>query len=113
MGFPQGAVSSPLLWNFFTDALEEIGFADDFHAFFVSKQIQDIAGGLNAAGANMLAWADENEMSISAPKSTATLFTPWTKQVNATLDVRIGGETVPTEKNPRLLGVVFDPTFTF
>ena len=52
-------------------------------------------------------------MSISAPKSTVTLFTPWTRQVNHQLDVSINQVPVPTVKNPRLLGVVFDPTFSF
>ena len=113
MGFPQGAVSSPLLWNFFTRDLDKVAFADDFHEFFVSKSVDAISGGLNAGGEEMLAWANENEMSISAPKSTTTLFTPWTKQVNATLDVEIGNEPVPTDKNPRLLGVLLDPLFTF
>ena len=61
----------------------------------------------------MLAWAVENDMSISAPKSTVTLFTSWTKQVNTVLDVEIGNEPVPTEKNLRLLGVTLDPLFTF
>ena len=61
----------------------------------------------------MVVWADKNEMSISAPKSTVTLFTPWTRQVNAQLDVKVGDETVPTVKCPRLLGVIFDPLYTF
>ena len=52
-------------------------------------------------------------MQISAPKSTVTLFTPWTKQVNKQLDVKIDGVAVPTVKSPRLLGVIFDPMFTF
>ena len=42
------------------------------------------------------AWAESNEMSISAPKSSATLFTPWTKQVNLQLDVKIDDVVVPT-----------------
>ena len=113
MGFPQGAVSSPLLWNFFTTALDENAFADDFHALATSSSIDDLTDGLNAAAGRMGLWAEENEMSISAPKSTATLFTPWTKQVNATLDVKIDQEPVPTGKKPRLLGVLLDPLFTF
>ena len=44
----------------------------------------------------MVAWADANKMNISAPKSTVTLFTPWTKRVNLQLDVKIEGSTVPT-----------------
>ena len=53
-------------------------------------------------------WASQNGMSISAPKSTVTLFTPWTKQVNAQLDVKVGGDPIP-----KLLGVTLDPTFSF
>ena len=52
-------------------------------------------------------------MEISAPKSTVTLFTTWTKQVALSLDVRVSDVVVPTVKNPRLLGVILDPTFSF
>ena len=72
-----------------------------------------MTGQLNNGANEIVAWATENEMSISAPKSTATLFTPWTKQVNVSLDVKIEDEPVPTEKYPRLLGVTLDPLFTF
>ena len=61
----------------------------------------------------MVEWTNANEMSISAPKSTVTLFTPWTKQVNSQLDVKIDNVAVPTVKCPRLLGVIFDPLYTF
>ena len=54
-----------------------------------------------------------DKMSISAPKSSVTLFTPWTKQVNSQLDVTIENIPVPTVKSPRLLGVIFDPMYTF
>ena len=42
-----------------------------------------------------------------------SLFTPWTKQVGHRLPVQINGEDVPSEKFPKLLGVTFDPTFSF
>ena len=58
-------------------------------------------------------WSDANSMFVSAPKSTVTLFTPWTKQVDQQLDVSIDGVRVPTAKNPKLLGVVLDPMLTF
>ena len=35
------------------------------------------------------------------------------KQTNCQLDVKIQGVTVPTVKNPKLLGVTLDPLFTF
>ena len=68
---------------------------------------------LNQAGAEMVEWVGENGMLISAPKSTVTLFTPWTEQVNTQLNVSIGKAPLPTEKNPHLLGVTLNPMFTF
>ena len=113
MGVPQGAVLSPLLWNFFTSDLDETGFADDYHKFAVSEDLAQVSSDLQDAADRMVSWAKENDMEISAPKSSVTLLTPWTKQVNATLDVSIDGVPVPMVKNPRLLGVHLDPMFTF
>ena len=119
LGMVQGGPDSPPLWNLFTSDFEvesadlDEGFADDFHTAAVSPDLDVISGTLNVAAGEMVAWAKENEMTISAPKSTVTVFTSWTKQVNAQLDVEIEGVAVPTEKNPRLLGVIFDPTWTF
>ena len=119
LGMPQGAVSSPPLWNLFSFDLKVVAaelaqsLADDFHGASSSNDIQAIETNLNAAAAEMVDWADKNVMSISAPKSTVTLFTPWTRQVNIQLDVKVGDETVPTIKCPRLLGVILDPLYTF
>ena len=52
----EGAVSSPLLWNFFTTALDENAFADDFHALATSSSIDDLTDGLNAAAGGMGLW---------------------------------------------------------
>ena len=119
LGVVKGGPDSPPLWNLFTnDHVVEAAdldekFADDFHSAAVSPDLNVIEGTLNVAAEETVAWAEENEMTISAPKSTVTVFTPWTKQVIAQLDVRINGVTVPTEKHPRMLGVVFDPLWSF
>ena len=87
-------------------------YADDYHDSAVSPEVDVITERLNTAAEKLVEWADGADMSISAPKSTATLFTPWTKQVNASLDIKIGDDAVPTVKNPKLLGVNLDPMFT-
>ena len=84
LGLAQGAVSSPPLWNLFGKDLSVISaevdksFADDFHAAISSSNIDEIVNVLNAAATEIISWTDANEMSISAPKSSATLFTTWT-----------------------------------
>ena len=116
---PQGSVISPLLFIFFVADLNldtaEINeaFADDFHAAACSPDIAIIESDLNETSSSLVTWTDANNMFVSAPKSTATLFTPWTKQVDQQLNISIKGVQVPTVKNPKLLGVVLDPLLTF
>ena len=116
---PQGAPSSPPLYNYFSADLKvesvnvNKNFDDDNHAAVVSSDLDAIADTLNQAGAEIVEWTKENGMVISAPKSSLTLFMPWTKQVNTQLPVSIDNVPVPTEKNPRLLGVTLDPLFMF
>ena len=115
----QGAVSSPPLYNHFSADMEveagdiNEGFADDNHSAAVSSDLDEISATLNLAAEEIIGWTNENGMGISASKSSITLFTPWTKQVNAQLNVSIDNAAVPMEKNPRLLGVTLDPLFTF
>ena len=90
MGMPQGAVLSPGLFTFFVKDLDEEAYADDFHGFASDDKLDVIANALCAIADGMDSWTKENEMLISAPKSTVTLFTPWTKEFSATLDVKIG-----------------------
>ena len=48
-----------------------------------------------------------------APKSSVTLFSPSTHEFNYHPQVKIGDDVIPLQKNPRILGVIFDPLFTF
>ena len=50
---------------------------------------------------------------LSAPKSSATLFTTFSNGMSVTLPIKINGQTIPTKKDPTILGVMLDPMFNF
>lgn len=54
-----------------------------------------------------------HHLELSPGKSSATLLTLWTKEANTVLNISIGNAMVPTVKNPKILGVTFDPLLTF
>ena len=121
MGVFQGAPMSPGLFNFYSSDWtpetkeEEVdnSFADDIHSAASDSDTNAVANALNEKAGELATWAETNGMKIAAEKSTVTLFTPWTKQINETLPVFVNGVQVPMEKCPKLLGVKFDPTFSF
>ena len=52
-------------------------------------------------------------MTIAPEKSSVTLFIPRTSQFNSYPSITINNSPVPLERNPMILGVVFDPLFAF
>ena len=58
-------------------------------------------------------WAQENKLTIAPKKSTVTVFTPRTSPFNSHPSITINNSPVPLERNPMILGVVFDPLFAF
>lgn len=46
-------------------------------------------------------------------KSSATLFSSWTREVHLTLDIKIAGHNIPTVLNTKILVVTFESIFMF
>ena len=58
-------------------------------------------------------WLEEHDLELSPGKSTATVFTTFNQEMSMSLPIKIGQHTVPTTKNPKILGVTLDSLHTF
>ena len=119
-GVPQGAVSSPLLFNFYLSNLPTppanvkiVQYADDISVYVTGKDVPSMCTLINDYASLLIDFLAERNLVVSPEKSTVTLFSPDNRQINLHPEVYIDGCQVKTEKNPKLLGVVFDPLFTF
>ena len=117
-GVPQGSCISPVLFNFFVSSYPQddhltLSYADDFTDSITSRNYRDAAPALTLQASRVHDWANERGLALSAPKSTITLFTPHRSEVHDHPEVRLNNEPLPLERNPRILGVTFDPLLTF
>ena len=54
-----------------------------------------------------------NNLYINTEKTTTTLFTPNAVEYGTTLLLKLNNLTLPTTKQPKLLGITLDPKLTF
>ena len=132
LGVPQGAVTSPILFNYFvndfpTRHCQKTSFADDFTIFASDPDINVAVEKLNSDLKLASEWARDLDLEIAPTKSSVTLFTPNTREHNVHPQVCIvekadvGGifgtvlldRVIPFEPQPRILGIKFDTHYTF
>lgn len=119
-GVPQGGVISPILFNFYLvklpsppEGIKLISYADDCSILAADPNITNICDKLNPYLDTLNTWFKERKLELSTEKSSATLFTTWTREANVSLDVKIGGRVIPTVKTPKILGVTLDNLLNF
>ena len=117
-GVHQGSVISLLLFITFvsdypSNCKLQFSYADDSKAAESFTNINIAADVSTTHVEAMGAWAKLRGFEISAPKSSVTVFTPYTHQTHRYPPVTICGTPLPLERHPKLLGVTFDPHFTF
>ena len=119
-GVPQGAVTSPILFNFYLSLLPLppegvyiVQYADDISVYTCGTNIQQLTNSINSYIKEVLSFLSERELEVSPSKSTVTLFTPDTHEALIHPKVEMEGTTVKLDRAPKLLGVTFDTMHSF
>lgn len=58
-------------------------------------------------------WTINNNLQLDPTKTMTTLFTPDPKEYKINLFIKINNQLLPTERNPKILGLSLDPKLTF
>jgi len=119
-GVPQGAVTSPILFNFYLHNLptppagvKVVQYADDISVYASGTALDTLCQSINIYIDKLVDFLAERDLIVSPEKSTVTFFTPDTKEANINPRIIIKGEPVRLDKTPKLLGVTFDTMYTF
>ncbi|XP_036332737.1 uncharacterized protein LOC118744114, partial [Rhagoletis pomonella] len=73
----------------------------------------DLCSKVNGYLSSLSRFFTARSLTLSPTKSTATLFTTWTKEVRLELGIHVDGTPIPTVDNPKILGVTFDSLLSF
>ena len=117
-GVPQGSVISPALFNFFISDYPATAnlitsYADDFTAATSSPNVEQAALSLSAHANDVVQWAANKKLTIAYDKTHPTLFTSDTHQSRMDPGVSVNNRPLELERNPKILGVHFDPHLRF
>jgi hypothetical protein len=119
-GVPQGAVTSPLLFNFYLvnlpvapEGVHIIQYADDISIYCTGPVVDSLCDKINIYIDKVVDFLEERNLIVSAEKSTVTLFTPDPNQARLKPCIKIKGEIIRVEPAPKLLGITFNTMHTF
>ena len=120
IGVPKRSKMSPTLFSFYladmsrpTEPVKRICYADDITVWASGVKIPELEHKINGYLTEMSCFLRDNSLFIYAPKSTVTLFTQDTKQVNTHPKIKISDRELPLVRNTKLLGVYLDTFFSF
>ena len=119
-GFPQGGVLSPTLFNIYMSDLPTpprdihvTTYADDITIYSSDKNYTIAQQRLQPYLEDVQTWTKANDLKLNASKTMTTLFTPDPAEYRDELSLQLDNTRLPTIRNPKILGLTFDPKLTF
>ena len=113
-------VLSPILFNLYMSSIPLppehillVTYADDSNILSSGPLIEPIVKDINVYLSVLNNWFKSRNLFISPSKSSATLFSTWSHDCSKVLNIEIEGQTVPTVKKPKFLGITYDNLLSF
>ncbi len=116
-GAPQGAIHSPLIYLIFTNDAPlflrklfnySMFFAVDLSTLSIFKKPKNMIKTANIYLEKLSEWLKRMWLKMSAPKCSYTIFSNGPYKDNDAFVLKLSGEKIPFNPNPKLLGITFD-----
>ena len=88
-------------------------YADDINTLTSHSNINTAQDNIQPYLKTLHDWTTQNHLILNPDKSISTLFTPDPAEYNTQLHLQINNITIPTVKNPKVLGITLDPKLNF
>ena len=119
-GVPPGSKLSHSLFNYYiydmsrpSPSVKRVCYADDITVWTSGLKIPQMESMINNCLRDVGIYMKENSLLISAPRSTVTLFTPDTHQLQTHPNITLEDTQLPLERSPKILAVIMDPSLSF